>query len=87
MATKKKAANKKAVAPTADSFASTDWLRAMGDPIAAKGGAKRLGTMRELDVMLEEDPDGFFAPPYTSPTKIGASRTTRQQRKRRNTST
>ncbi len=51
---------------TFDSFRQTAWLDAVGTPLT-DAGVQTFGTTEELQSLINDAPDDFFAPPYTSP--------------------
>jgi hypothetical protein len=46
-------------------FIKTAWLHAVGAPV--DGATDSLGSLAEIRARLEQSPDDFFAPPYSSP--------------------
>ncbi len=51
---------------TRDSFRQTPWLHAVGEAVS-ESNAQLFGTHRELEALINDDPDAFFAPPYAKP--------------------
>ena len=51
---------------TPEFFRQTRWLHAVGEEVADPA-AERFGTTAELEALLNDDPDAFFAPPYSKP--------------------
>lgn len=51
---------------TPDSFRQTDWLHAVGEDVP-DATAQRFGTHSDLEALFNDDPDAFFAPPYSKP--------------------
>lgn len=51
---------------TPDTFRQTHWLHALGEDVS-DATAQRFGTYTELETLINEDPDAFFAPPYSKP--------------------
>lgn len=51
---------------TPNSFRLTEWLHAVGED-APNANAQRFATHSELEALINDDPDAFFAPPYSKP--------------------
>ena len=51
---------------TPDSFRQTHWLHAVGEDLT-DATAQPFGTHPELEARINDDPDAFFAPPFSKP--------------------
>lgn len=51
---------------TPKSFRQTRWLQSVCKDVSGDS-AQRVGTFSEVEAMVNDDPDKFFAPPYAKP--------------------
>jgi hypothetical protein len=51
---------------TPDTFRQTQWLHLLGETVP-DATAQCFGTLIELEALINDDPDTFFAPPYSKP--------------------